>query len=114
MNGPKIMRKLVEKFISFTSFVLTEVVWATSVYFTWSILHIWQWNGMWCTACPRLPKKLSVKKIEWIYQKYWKGLLQMTIRVLKMDLIEVEFGEKLKALKFSNWETLAKLEAISN
>lgn len=37
----------------------------------------------------------------------------MTIRVLKMDLIEVEFGEKLKALKFSNWETLAKLEAIS-
>lgn len=38
----------------------------------------------------------------------------MTIRVLKMDLIEVEFGEKLKARKFSNWETLAKLEAISN
>lgn len=38
----------------------------------------------------------------------------MTIRVLKMDLIEVDFGEKLKALKFSNWETLAKLEAISN
>lgn len=38
----------------------------------------------------------------------------MTIRVLKMDLIEEDFGEKLKALKFSNWETLAKLEAISN
>lgn len=31
-----------------------------------------------------------------------------------MDLIEVEFWEKLKALKFSNWETLAKLEALSN
>lgn len=31
-----------------------------------------------------------------------------------MDSIEVDFGEKLKALKFSNWETLAKLEAISN
>lgn len=47
MNGPKIKRKLVEKFISFTSFVLTEDKFELLVFISfWSILHIWQWNGM--------------------------------------------------------------------
>lgn len=30
----------------------------------------------------------------------------MILRVLKMDLIEVDFGEKLKVFKFFNWEIL--------
>lgn len=38
----------------------------------------------------------------------------MIIGVLKMDLIEVEFGEKLKVFKFFNWEILVKLEVIFN
>lgn len=38
----------------------------------------------------------------------------MIIWVLKMDLIEVEFGEKLKVFKFFNWEILVKLEVIFN
>lgn len=30
----------------------------------------------------------------------------MILWVLKMDLIEVDFGEKLKVFKFFNWEIL--------
>lgn len=52
MNGPKIKRKLVEKFISFTSFVLTEVVWATSVYFI--LVYFTYGNGMECDVLPAL------------------------------------------------------------
>lgn len=50
MNGPKIKRKLVEKFISFTSFVLTEVVRATSVYFilVYFTYMAMEWNVMYC------------------------------------------------------------------